>query len=316
MSAGPGTEAVDAGLLDPDEPTMPLAVVTSPAVDTSPPVVPRAVPRPSPPPTPSGVDAWLRALRPTGLTTALLPAVLAGLLLVGSDGVSRGLFTVAVAGLVVVHVLVALLRALADPGPGRAGPLRRVEAGRALLATAVVAVALTVALTAVRGWPALGLAAGAAGCAVLLSRAASVRVLLGAPAGAVLAVAGTWWAATGSLPWLVLVAALPLAVLAGGVAIGVSAGQSTGPQRPAPPIVLVAPYVAVGAAVALQALPWPALIVALALPVARRGAVASGRQPAAGHARLVAALLLVGTAVAAGTGTDVPLAGLGLPAAG
>ncbi|HVM27088.1 MAG TPA: hypothetical protein VM433_05360 [Mycobacteriales bacterium] len=71
------------------------------------------------------------------------------------------------------------------------------------------------------------------------------------------------------------------------------------------------PYVGTALAVALGALPWPALAVALALRAARRASAAAVRGDAAsvvaGHARLFAVLLVGGVLVAAVTGADLPL---------
>jgi hypothetical protein len=201
----------------------------------------------------------------------------------------------ALAGLVAVHVLTAVLRALGDADRRRAGPLRRVEAGRALLGLLVVGVVLTGLLVAARGWPALLLATGG-----LVAVAAAVRWSahdLTVPATAVGAPA-LWWVTTGGLSWRVLLVGVVAAAL-------VAALRAPGASR----LLVAAPCAAVGLAVALHGLPWPALLVAVALPAARAAAVAE--RPAAAPARLAVLLLLAGLGVALVTGTDLPLTGAG-----
>jgi hypothetical protein len=88
---------------------------------------------------------------------------------------------------------------------------------------------------------------------------------------AVAAAAGTvavWWVTTGSVPWRIW----PVAVAVGALVAAARAGT---PSR----ALLAAPGAAVGVAVALHALPWPALLVAAALPAARHAAVTADRRP-------------------------------------
>lgn len=236
---------------------------------------------------------WVAALRLRSLPVALLGAVVALLLALPEPAFSFLAAAAALAGIVVVHLLAALAQALADPRRHRAGPLRRVEAGRALLGAATVGVVLTVVLVVAQGSPALLLGAAGAAAVALRARADAPAGLLAA-AGTAACCAGVWWAATGSLPWQVLLAA-------GSVAVVVHGLRSTSTAR----LLLAAPCAAVGVAVALHALPWPALLVALSLPAARRAAVAD--RPVTAPARAAALLLVLGLVVALLTGADLPL---------
>lgn len=259
----------------------------------------QAAPSAGRPRRPAGPDAlptagpadWAAALRLRSLPAGLLGAAVAVLLLAGSTGVRPGSVGTAIGGLVVVHLLRALLGALADSRPGRAGPLPRALAGRAVLGLVALGAALTVALVVLTGAEALLLAAAAL-AALALRRPTPAAAGL----AAAVSCAAVWWVGAGSLPWQVLVAALPVGL--------VVAALRTEPRSR---LLLAAPAAGVGLAVAVHALPWPALLVALCLPVARRAA-RSGRGPAA-PARLAALLLLAGLALAVATGgTAIPLA--------
>jgi 1,4-dihydroxy-2-naphthoate octaprenyltransferase len=284
MSAAPGTEALDAPPPAPDPPPAELLAVQHVRR-------PWPVPRPQPSAEPSGAGDWARALRLHSLPTRLLGATVALLLLLGQPSMHAVVAAVAVAGLVVLHLLGALLQALADPRRDRAGPLRRVEAGRVVLGLAAVGVVLAGVLTAQRGWPALVVAA--AGLAVVVLRTRATYDVVG-PVATVASGAAVWWAASGDLSWQVLVAALPAGLL-------VAALRTRASSR----VLLAAPCAGVGLAVALHALPWPALLVALSLPAARRAAVSG--QPADAPARLALVLLIAGLVVALATGVDLPL---------
>lgn len=244
---------------------------------------------------------WADALRLRHLPVSLLGAVVALLLAVPEPSFAAGAAAAAVAGVVVVHLLASLVLALTDPRRHRAGPLRRVEAGRALLAAAAAGLVLCVVLVVVLGGAALLLAgAGAAAVGFRARPTVSAGVVAAGlvAAGAVAAsCAGVWWAATGTLPWQVLLAASAVGVLVHGLR-----------SRAVAPALLAAPCAAVGAGVALHALPWPALLVALSLPAARRAA--SAERPATVPARTATVLLVLGLAVALLTGVDLPLSAL------
>lgn len=297
MSAAPGTEALDveayaAPAPGPDHLVVEHTRLPPRPVTTSPRVTSVRVPQLRR--SASTPAEWAQALRLRSLPTSLLGAAVALLLVLGEPSVRTGAAVVAVAGLVVLHLLAALLEALADPRRGTAGPLRRVEAGRALLGLAAVGVGLMVALAFLAGWPALLLPLAGVALVVAWRRPLDLAQDVAVAAGAGISCAAVWWAAAGSLPWKVLLAALTAWLL-------VAALRSTSASR----VLLAAPCVAVGVAVALHALPWPALLVAVSLPAARHAAVVG--RPATAPARLAVLLLLVGLAVALATGVDLPL---------
>jgi hypothetical protein len=293
MSAAPGTEAL---VLEPVQ-----VGSDSLTVRHSRPVRPLPLPvlRPEPPTEVSelaGAAAWAQALRLRSLPTVLLGAAVTMLLALAEPaaGVTAGV--VAVVGLVVLHLLTALLRSLGDPRRHRAGPLRRVEAGRAVVGLVGLGAVLTGALVALIGWAAVPVVVGGLLATGLAVRAASSGRTAGvvAPFGCAVAAVAVWFTATGALPWRVVLAAATAGML-------VACLRAEAPSR----VLLAAPCAAVGLAVMLHALPWPALLVAVALPAARRAALTE--RSAAAPARLTVLLLLAGLAVAVGTGTDLPI---------
>lgn len=289
MSAAPGTEVLDVGpsRVDPDA----LSVRHSRPVRPSPPPSVRVAARPVQQAGPGGAAAWAQALHLRSLPVVLLGPVVVLVLLLAEPTAGRVAALPALTGFVLLHLLTALLRGLGDPRRHRAGRLRRVQAGRAVLGLAVVGAALAGSLVAAIGWPALlPVLLGVLAVGVAVRPATSLAV----PVGSASAAVALWFLATGTLPWRVVLAAAVAGVL-------VAAVRAPAPAR----ALLAAPCAAVGLAVALQALPWPALLVAASLPVARRAAV-TGR-PAAGPARLTALLLLAGLALALVSGTDLPL---------
>ena len=306
MSAVQGQEVLEPSALAPQtvplaRPVRPVAPVARPVTLLPRPSAPTPAPRPRASAPRSGPAAWAAALRLDALPVTLVGAAVGGLVVARAPQARPGLLALAVAALVAGHLAAGLVRSLGDARPDRAGPLRRVEAGRAVLGLAAVLLGLLVALVVLQGPVALGL--GALG-GVLVVAAASRRLPpagLGVAGGlaAGLAVLLTGWAATGALVGLLLPA-----LAAGTVVAAVLAGPRGDP--PVPRALVVAPYAAVALAVALHALPWPALLVAAALPAARKAGTAVHRGPApslvTGHARLVAVLLVAGLVVAATTG--------------
>jgi hypothetical protein len=301
MSAGAGTETLDVEQDGPadlheDRLTVTHARPTVPRRGPLPPRQAEGSVRLPPARRPrSGPAAWAEALRLPALPASLVGAAVALLLVLAEPAVHLAAAAVAVGGLVVLHLLGALLRALAHARRGRAGALRRVEAGRAVLGLLVAGAGLAAVLTVLRGWPALLAAVAGLALVALRGRSSGGRLVGGlAVVGTAASCAAVWWAAVGGLPWRVLVAAAAIGVV-------VAALRSTSASR----LLLAAPCAAVGLAVALHALPWPALLVAVSLPVARRTARAG--RPATAPARLVLLLLLVGLALALATGADLPL---------
>jgi 1,4-dihydroxy-2-naphthoate polyprenyltransferase len=311
MSVAQGQQALDGSLVDVDpDVDLPAPSGADPAPTGSAAVLPHPARTvlPPRPPVPSSPSAWARAVRLRALPVTLLGGAVGGLLVARDAGARPLLLVLAGTGLVVAHALGGLARDLGDARPDRAGPLRRSEAGRAALGLAGAGTVLLAVLAAVRDPRAAAFAA--AGClAVLLAVSRRSGVLLAAVAGhagGVVAVGVVVWAATGAVDRRTLLVGL---VVGGPVAALLAARRVRVAVHAARLLVLV-PYAAAGAAVALGALPWPVVAVALALPAARRTSAAAARADAstlvAGHARLFAALLVAGLLVAALTGTDLP----------
>jgi 1,4-dihydroxy-2-naphthoate octaprenyltransferase len=179
-------------------------------------------------------------------------------------------------------------RALYAPHPVLSGMITRRGLATAALAVNVVDLAILVVLTVVRGWPIIGFALGG----FLLSAAYTAPPLrlkkhgLGEPTVLVvwgpLMVCGTYYAATGHLPWEIVAASFPYALLCTTVLMGkhidkipwdapdgthtlpVILGEHT--ARRVTQAMCVAFYALVIALVAARALPVPSLLVLLALP--------------------------------------------------
>jgi 1,4-dihydroxy-2-naphthoate octaprenyltransferase len=204
-----------------------------------------------------------------------------------------------------------------------------------------------VVLAAERGWPVVAFAVGG----FLLSYAYTAPPLrlkkhgLGEPDVFVtwgpLMVAGTYFSATGELPWQVWVASVPYGLLCTTVLMGKHidkipydgpTGTRTIPvilgearARTATVALVVGFYLSVAAAVAVQALPWPSLVVLAYLPVARKvvRALRSPRpdEPPKGfpvwplwfaaicfvHTSRAGALLVLGLVASAALGIGLPL---------
>jgi 1,4-dihydroxy-2-naphthoate octaprenyltransferase len=176
-------------------------------------------------------------------------------------------------------------RALYAPHPILSGLVTRRTLLTAILASNLLDLAILVVLAARRGWPVVAFALGG----FLLSVAYTApplrlkKIGLGEPDVLVvwgpLMVGGTYYSATGSLPWQVLVASIPYGLLCTTVLMGkhidkipydAPAGTNTLPvllgERRARVLTLgmmVAFYVAVGGGVLIGALPWPALVALL-----------------------------------------------------
>lgn len=252
------------------------------------------------------VSRWLVLTRAAVLPMTITAALVAGLLAwwLQPDDVSVGWWLLASVGIVLAHVANNLMndlfdlevgtdstqypRALYAPHPVLSGMITRRGLATAALAVNVVDLAILVVLTAVRGWPILGFALGG----FLLSAAYTAPPLrlkkhgLGEPTVLVvwgpLMVCGTYYAATGHLPWEIVAASFPYALLCTTVLMGkhidkipwdapdgthtlpVLLGEHT--ARRITQAMSVAFYVLVVALVAARALPVPSLLVLLALP--------------------------------------------------
>jgi 1,4-dihydroxy-2-naphthoate octaprenyltransferase len=259
------------------------------------------------PPPDGRVDAvtrWLVVTRAAVLPMTLVSGLVAALLAVGEPGLDRRWLALAVAGIVLAHVANNLMndlydtqagsdtatypRALYAPHPVLSGLVSR----RTLLAAIVVVnladLAILVVLALARGWPVVAFAL--AGFVLSVAYTAPPLRLkkrgLGEPDVLVvwgpLMVGGTFYAATGTISWAVLLASLPYGLLCTTVLMGkhidkipydAPLGIRTLPvilgERRARDVTLglmVAFYALVALCVLVGAMPWPALAVALALP--------------------------------------------------
>jgi 1,4-dihydroxy-2-naphthoate polyprenyltransferase len=189
------------------------------------------------------VSRWLVITRASVLPMTITAAAIAGLLAAFQDEHVRwGLFALAAAGLVLAHVANNLMndlfdlevgadtdsypRALYAPHPVLSGTISR----RGLLTAAVVVnaadLAILVVLLVFRGWPMAVFALSGFALSVAYT-APPLRLKkhgLGEPTVLVvwgpLMVGGTYYAATGHLPFAVLVASLPYALLCTAVLMG------------------------------------------------------------------------------------------------
>ncbi|CAN5130833.1 hypothetical protein BH24ACT10_BH24ACT10_12130 [soil metagenome] len=309
------------------------------------------------------VTTWLVVTRAAVLPMTLLAGVVAGLLAVRADGFSWPLWLLALVGILAAHACNNLLNDLSDtdvgldtgaypralyaPHPILSGMVRRRQMGLAVLGLMAVDLVVMVVLALQRGWPVVafavtGLALSIAYTSPPLSLKArglgELDVLL---TWGPLMVAGTYYSAVGELPWQVWLASVPYGLLCTSVLMGKHIDKlpydRASATRTLPVVlcevaargttigILFAFYATTGLAVAVGALPWPVLLVALALPTLRKAAGALRRpapeEPPPGfpvwplwfaaicfvHVRRAGGLLVLGLALAAATGTGLPL---------
>jgi 1,4-dihydroxy-2-naphthoate octaprenyltransferase len=301
------------------------------------------------------VSKWLVLTRAAVLPMTLTAGAVAGLLAVHRRGFNAGWLALAIVGITLAHVANNLMndlfdvevgsdtasypRALYAPHPILSGMISRRGLATAALAVNVVDLGVLVVLTIARGWPIVVFALGG----FLLSVAYTAPPLrlkkrgLGEPDVLVvwgpLMVGGTYYAATGHIPWQIVAASIPYGLLCTAVLMGkhidkipydAPIGIHTMPvvlgetrARVVTRGLMVAFYVAVLACVIARALPWPALLAFGALPVLVQSWRPFGEprpaEPPAGfpvwplwfaavafvHTRRAGALLVAGLAVAA-----------------
>jgi 1,4-dihydroxy-2-naphthoate octaprenyltransferase len=310
-----------------------------------------------------GVTTWLVVTRAAVLPMTLFAGLVAGLLAVRAEGFSWPLYLLALLGILVAHACNNLLNDLSDtdvgldterypraiyaPHPILSGMVRRKQVGLAVLGLMATDFLIMVVLATQRGWPVVAFAL--AGVVLSVAYAAPPLRLkargLGEPdvflTWGPLMIAGTYFSAVGELPWQVWLASIPYGLLCTTVLMGkhidkIPYDEPTGTRtlpvllggvraRVLTIVLLVAFYVVTGLAVAVGALPWPVLLVALALPALRQASGALRRpapaEPPSGfpvwplwfaavcfvHVRRAGGLLVLGLLVAAVREIGLPL---------
>jgi 1,4-dihydroxy-2-naphthoate octaprenyltransferase len=188
------------------------------------------------------VSRWLVLTRACVQPMTLTAAAVAGLLAARVPGFDPWLFALASVGIVLAHAANNLMndlfdlesgndtadypRALYAPHPVLSGWITRTGLVRAAAIVNLIDLGILVGLTVARGWPIVGFALG--GFVISAGYAAPPLRLkkhgLGEPGVFVvwgpLMVGGTYFAATGSLPWHVVAATIPYALLTTSVLMG------------------------------------------------------------------------------------------------
>ncbi|MDQ1373744.1 MAG: 1,4-dihydroxy-2-naphthoate polyprenyltransferase [Actinomycetota bacterium] len=306
------------------------------------------------------VSRWLVLTRAAVLPMTLTAGLVAGLLAVGDKGFRPALLALAVVGIALAHMSNNLMNDLADsdvgsdtesypralyaPHPILSGMITRKRLAAAALLVNLVDLAIMVVLFTQRGWPVVAFAV--AGFVLSFAYTAPPLRLKKRGLGELdvllvwgpLMVGGTYYAAVGRLPWEIVVASIPYALLCTTVLMGkhidkapwdqpqgiktlpVLLGEQT--SRRLTQAMMAGFYVTVVVAVAVGALPWPALLALGALPALRKVWQAFGRPrperpprnfpvwplwfaPIAFlHTRRAGALLVLGLAVAAVFGVN------------
>jgi 1,4-dihydroxy-2-naphthoate octaprenyltransferase len=249
------------------------------------------------------VTRWLVVTRAAVLPMTLGAGLVAGLLAARHPGFSWLDLVLAIVGITAAHLANNLMndlfdtsvgtdtdtypRALYAPHPILSGLVTKRTLLTAILATNVVDLAILIVLTARRGWPVVAFALAG----FLLSVAYTApplrlkKIGLGEPDVLVvwgpLMIGGTFYSATGTLPWQVLVASIPYGLLCTTVLMGkhvdkipydAPAGTRTLPvllgehrARRLTLAMMVGFYVVTAVGVAVGALPWPALLALLGI---------------------------------------------------
>jgi 1,4-dihydroxy-2-naphthoate octaprenyltransferase len=243
------------------------------------------------------VSRWLVITRAGVLPMTLTAGAVAGLLAVRHRGFAAGWFALSFIGIALAHVSNNLVndlfdtdtgldtgeypRALYAPHPILSGMISRAALIRAAVGVNVADVLILIVLVVARGW--IVLAFGIAGVVLNVAYTAPPLRLKKRGLGELdvmlvwgpLMIAGTYYAAVGSVPWQVWPASIPYGLLCTAVLMGkhidklpwdVKADVRTLPvilgerrARLVTEALMVGFYVAIVACVAVSALPWPAL---------------------------------------------------------
>jgi 1,4-dihydroxy-2-naphthoate octaprenyltransferase len=250
------------------------------------------------------VTRWLVVTRAAVLPMTLFAGLVAALLAVGKPGLDWRWLVLAIVGITCAHVANNLMndlydtqagtdsatypRALYAPHPVLSGLVSRRTLVLAILLVNLTDLAILVVLTLARGWPVVAFAL----TGFVLSFAYTAPPLrlkkrgLGEPDVFVvwgpLMVCGTYYSAVGAVGWDVVLASLPYGLLCTTVLMGKHIDKipydSPLGIRTLPVIIgaararvvtlamMVGFYLLVGLAVLAGAMPWPALLVVVALP--------------------------------------------------
>jgi 1,4-dihydroxy-2-naphthoate polyprenyltransferase len=306
------------------------------------------------------VSRWLVLTRAAVLPMTVTAGLVAGLLAVHDDAFDTALFLLAFLGIVLAHTANNLMndlfdtetgldtedypRALYAPHPVLTGMITRRGLAIAALVVNLADVAVAVVLFTQRGWPVVAFALAG----FLLSAAYTAPPIrlkkrgLGEPDVLVvwgpLMVGGVYYSAVGSIPWEVYAASIPYGLLCTAVLMGKHVDKAPWDEREGIrtlPVILgeeraraatrglmAGFYVAVAVDIAIGALPWPVLVVALGIPtLVKAWGPLSSPKPAAPpdgfpiwplwfaaiafvHTRRAGLLLVVGLAIAAVTGIE------------
>ena len=250
------------------------------------------------------VTRWIVVTRAAVLPMTVFAGLVAALLAIGKPGFDWRWLVLAILGITLAHIANNLMndlydtkvgtdsttypRALYAPHPVLSGLVSRRVLVTAILGVNVADLVILVVLTWARGWPVAAFAV--AGFVLSVAYTAPPLRLkkrgLGEPDVLVvwgpLMVCGTYYSAVGSVDWRVLLASLPYGLLCTTVLMGKHIdkipydrplGIRTVPvllgdarARATTLGLMVGFYVLVAVAVAAGAMPWPALVVVLALP--------------------------------------------------
>ncbi|MCU1595229.1 MAG: menA 1 [Frankiales bacterium] len=310
-----------------------------------------------------GLTRWIVVTRAAVLPMTLFAGLVAGLLAVRADGFSTWMLLLAIVGILLAHTSNNLMNDLADtdvgldteaypralyaPHPILSGLVTRRQLLAAIAGCVLADFVIMVVLASQRGWPVIAFAVS--GLALSYAYTAPPLRLkkhgLGEPDVFItwgpLMVAGTYFSAVGHLPWQVWVASVPYGLLCTTVLMGkhidkIPYDEPTG-TRTIPVILgedrarvvtiglVFGFYVTVAGAVAVQALPWPSLVVLAYLPTAWKvtGALRSPKpaEPPEGfpvwplwfaaicfvHTSRAGALLVLGLVVSAVLKVGLPL---------
>ncbi|OSC42633.1 prenyltransferase [Mycobacterium decipiens] len=250
------------------------------------------------------VTRWLVVTRAAVLPMTLVSGLVAALLAIGQPGLDWRWLVLAVVGITCAHISNNLMndlydtkvgtdsatypRALYAPHPVLSGLISRRTLGLAILAVNLADLAILVTLTWARGWPVLAFALSGFALSVAYT-APPLRLKkrgLGEPDVFVvwgpLMVCGTYYSVVGTLGWDVVLASLPYGLLCTTVLMGkhidkigydeplgirtlpVLLGEAR--ARAVTLAMMVGFYLLVAVNVVVAAMPWPVLLVALALP--------------------------------------------------